>query len=195
MLFRKHFYLTHRKGTQRRVEAFIFRNVRPLPSAGWAHSGRFWLQACSDQLCKWVSRHFGSSSSSLHFAHVASCSCATKASRMCVQPQSNSMTVWACDILWYLVISCDQVISSMISCIKFCQVLSRCDAGGGWLSGMWGAQEECLMRRSSLYLSLWPLRRPGDELWRRSPPNRGRPWDHGGSMWVDVSRGFVVRYV
>eukprot|EP00913_Durusdinium_trenchii_P033076 g30966.t1 len=56
------------------------------------------------------------------------------------------------------------------------------DAGGGWLSGMWGAQEEnccavflkeCLMRRSSLYLSLWPLRRPDDELWRRSPPNRG----------------------
>ncbi|CAK9061910.1 unnamed protein product [Durusdinium trenchii] len=38
---------------------------------------------------------------------------------------------------------------------------------------MWGAQEECLMRRSSLYLSLWPLRRPDDELWRRSPPNRG----------------------
>lgn len=50
---------------------------------------------------------------------------------------------------------------------------NECDAGGGWLSGMWGAQEECLMRRSSLYLSLWPLRRPGDELWRRSPPNRG----------------------
>ena len=54
------------------------------------------------------------------------------------------------------------------------QTLQRCDAGGGWLSGMWGAQEEGLMRRSSLYLSLWPLRRPGDELWRRSPPNRGR---------------------
>eukprot|EP00435_Cladocopium_sp_Y103_P047144 s113_g13.t1 len=50
---------------------------------------------------------------------------------------------------------------------------NECDAGGGWLSGMWGAQEECLMRRSSLYLSLWPLRRPDDELWRRSPPNRG----------------------
>lgn len=52
LLFRKHFYLTHRKGMQRRVEAFIFRNVRPFPSSGWAHSGRFWLQACSDQLCK-----------------------------------------------------------------------------------------------------------------------------------------------
>ena len=47
------------------------------------------------------------------------------------------------------------------------------DAGGGWLSGMWGVQEECLMRRSSLYLSLWPLRRPGDELWGRAAPNRG----------------------
>ena len=68
------------------------------------------------------------------------------------------------------------------------QTLQRCDAGGGWLSGMWGAQEEGLMRRSSLYLSLWPLRRPGDELWRRSPPNRGRVFHRENNVrWHDDS--------
>jgi len=29
------------------------------------------------------------------------------------------------------------------------------------------------MRRSTLFASLWPLRRDGDELWMRSTPNRG----------------------